>query len=342
MPSILTMGIESSCDETSCSIVRDGRFILSNVIASQADFHSVYGGVVPELASRMHVEAVVPTISKAMTDASVTYDDLSAVCVTKGPGLVGALLVGISAAKGICEVTGLPLVGVGHIEGHISANFLADSTLVPPFVCLVVSGGHSHIVFVKDFGEYEILARTRDDAAGEAFDKIARAIGLGYPGGPKMDRAAAGGDPHSFAFPQSRFAGSLDFSFSGVKTAALNQINHLKMADEEIPLADFAASYQAAIVKVLVENTLEACSQKGCMRLCMAGGVSANSQLRARMLDAAKEKHILLSFPAPVLCTDNAAMIASAGYYQFIKGERDDLSMNAYPSLALSRTETAE
>ncbi|MEI8198514.1 MAG: tRNA (adenosine(37)-N6)-threonylcarbamoyltransferase complex transferase subunit TsaD [Eubacteriales bacterium] len=342
MPSILTMGIESSCDETSCSIVRDGRFILSNVIASQADFHSVYGGVVPELASRMHVEAVVPTISKAMTDASVSYDDLSAVCVTKGPGLVGALLVGISAAKGICEVTGLPLVGVGHIEGHISANFLADPALVPPFICLVVSGGHSHIVYVKDFGEYEILARTRDDAAGEAFDKIARAIGLGYPGGPKMDRAAAGGDPHHFTFPQSRFAGSLDFSFSGVKTAALNQINHLKMTNEEIPLADFAASYQAAIVKVLVENTLEACSQKGCMRLCMAGGVSANSQLRARMQEAAKAKHILLSFPAPVLCTDNAAMIASAGYYQFIKGERDDLSMNAYPSLALSQTATAK
>ena len=336
MPSILTMGIESSCDETSCSIVRDGRFILSNVIASQADFHSAYGGVVPELASRMHVEAIVPTISKAMTDASVTYDELSAVCVTKGPGLVGALLVGISAAKGICEITGIPLVGVGHIEGHISANFLADPSLVPPFICLVVSGGHSHIVYVRDFSEYEILARTRDDAAGEAFDKIARAIGLGYPGGPKMDRAATGGDPHLFSFPQSRFTGSLDFSFSGVKTAALNQINHLKMANEEIPLADFAASYQAAIVKVLVENTMEACLQKDCMRLCMAGGVSANSHLRKMMKEAAKENHIMLSFPDPVLCTDNAAMIASAGYYQYIKGKRDDLSMNAYPSLALS------
>lgn len=336
MPSILTMGIESSCDETSCSIVRDGRVILSNIIASQADFHSVYGGVVPELASRMHVEAIVPTISKAMTDASVTYSELSAVCVTKGPGLVGALLVGISAAKGICEITGLPLIGVGHIEGHISANFLADPSLVPPFICLVVSGGHSHIVYVSEFGEYEILARTRDDAAGEAFDKIARAIGLGYPGGPKMDRAAAGGDPHHFSFPQSRFTGSLDFSFSGVKTAALNQINHLKMANEEVPLADFAASYQAAIVKVLVENTMEACLQKGCMRLCMAGGVSANSHLRTRMQEAARENHIILSFPDPVLCTDNAAMIASAGYYQYMKGKRDDLSMNAYPSLALS------
>ena len=336
MPSILTLGIESSCDETSCSVVKDGRFILSNVIASQADFHSVYGGVVPELASRMHVEAIVPAIQTALTDADVSFGDLAAVCVTKGPGLVGALLVGISAAKGICEVTGLPLIGVGHIEGHISANFLADLTLEPPFICLVVSGGHSHIVYVKDYGEYEILARTRDDAAGEAFDKIARAIGLGYPGGPKMDRASAGGDPHRFIFPQSHFSGSLDFSFSGVKTAALNQINHLKMSGEEIPLADFAASYQAAIVKVLVENTMEACLQKGCSRLCMAGGVSANTQLRKRMQDAAVSNNIHISFPPPVLCTDNAAMIASAGYYQFIKGERDDLSMNAYPSLSLS------
>jgi len=338
MSSVLTLGIESSCDETSCSVVKDGRIILSNVIASQADFHAVYGGVVPELASRMHVEAIVPTIAAAMLDASVSYDDLSAVCVTKGPGLVGALLVGISAAKAICEVTGLPLVGVGHIEGHIAANFLADPTLVPPFMCLVVSGGHSHIVYVKDFGEYEILARTRDDAAGEAFDKIARAVGLGYPGGPKMDRAAVGGNPHRFIFPQSHFAGSLDFSFSGVKTAALNQINHIKMSNEELPLSDFAASYQAAIVKVLVENTIEACIQNKCDRLCMAGGVSANSYLRKRMQEESAANHIQLSFPAAVLCTDNAAMIASAGYYQYIKGERDDLSMNAYPSLALAQS----
>lgn len=336
MSSILTLGIESSCDETSCSVVRDGRFILSNVIASQADFHSIYGGVVPELASRMHVEAIVPTIQSAMADAAVSYEDLSAVCVTKGPGLVGALLVGISAAKGICEVTGLPLVGVGHIEGHISANFLADPSLVPPFICLVVSGGHSHIIYVNDYDDYEILARTRDDAAGEAFDKIARAIGLGYPGGPKMDRAAAGGDPHRFSFPQSRFAGSLDFSFSGVKTAALNQINILKMLKEEIPLADFAAGYQAAIVKVLVEHTMEACMLKGCKRLCMAGGVSANSHLRQIMQEASAAHNINLSFPPPVLCTDNAAMIASAGYFQYMRGEIDDLSMNAYPSLSLS------
>ncbi len=336
MTPVLTLGIESSCDETSCSVVRDGRIVLSNVIASQADFHSVYGGVVPELASRMHVDAIVPTVEKALADAAVTYSDLSAVCVTKGPGLVGALLVGISAAKGICEVTGLPLIGVGHIEGHISANYISDPSLVPPFICLIVSGGHSHIVYIRDYGEYEILARTRDDAAGEAFDKIARAVGLGYPGGPKMDKAAQGGDPHRFSFPQTHFAGSLDFSFSGIKTAALNQINQLKMTSEEIPLADFAASYQAAIVKVLVENAIEACIQKRCSRLCMAGGVSANSVLRRTIMEKALLEKIDVSFPPPVLCTDNAAMIASAGYYQFMKGERDELSMNAYPSLSLS------
>lgn len=336
MSPVLTLGIESSCDETSCSVVKDGRIILSNVIASQADFHSAYGGVVPELASRMHVEAIVPTTMKALADARVSYTDLSAVCVTKGPGLVGALLVGISAAKGICEVTGLPLVGVGHIEGHISANFLSDADLVPPFICLVVSGGHSHIVYVEDYGKYEILGRTRDDAAGEAFDKIARAIGLGYPGGPKMDRAAVGGDPHKFIFPQTHFPHSFDFSFSGIKTAALNQINHLKMASLDIPLADFAASYQYAIVKVLAENTMDACRQKGCSRLCMAGGVSANSHLRKIMQEQSDANNIHLSFPPPVLCTDNAAMIASAGYYQFMSGTRDDLSLNAYPSLSLS------
>lgn len=337
MSGILTIGIESSCDETGCSVVRDGRHVLSNVIASQADFHSAYGGVVPELASRMHVDAIVPTIEKALSDASVSYDDISAVCVTKGPGLVGALLVGISAAKGICEVTGLPLVGVGHIEGHISANFLADPSLEPPFMCLVVSGGHSHVVYVGDYGNYEILARTRDDAAGEAFDKIARAIGLGYPGGPKMDRASVGGDPHRFTFPHTRFPDSLDFSFSGLKTAALNQINQLKMAGEEIPVPDFAASYQHAVVRALVDNTIAACRRKACRRLCLAGGVSANSHLRKIMSERAASDGITLSFPPPVLCTDNAAMIAAAGYYQFIRGIRDDLSMNAYPSLALSQ-----
>lgn len=341
MPSILILGIESSCDETSCSVVRDGRIVLSNIIASQADFHSIYGGVVPELASRMHVDAIVPTIAKALADANISYNDLSAVCVTKGPGLVGALLVGISAAKGICEITGLPLVGINHIEGHIAANYLADPLLIPPFICLVVSGGHSHIVYVKDYGDYEIIARSRDDAAGEAFDKIARAVGLGYPGGPKIDKAAKGGDAQRFSFPQTRFAESLDFSFSGIKTAALNQINKLKMVNSELPLADFTASYQAAIVKVLVEHTIEACRQKRCFRLCMAGGVSANSCLRDTIVIEAEKNNILVSFPPIDLCTDNAAMIASAGYYRFISGTRDDLSMNAYPSLALSDGSTS-
>ncbi len=335
MEPVLILGIESSCDETSCSVVSSGRTILSNVIASQADFHSAYGGVVPELASRMHVDAIVPAIRKALTDASVDYKDLSAVCVTKGPGLVGALLVGISAAKGISEVTGLPLIGIGHIEGHISANYLADPELEPPFMCLVVSGGHSHIVYVKDYGSYEIMARTRDDAAGEAFDKISRAIGLGYPGGPKMDRESQSGDPHRYTFPRTNFPDSLDFSFSGVKTAALNLINQAAMQKEELARPDFCAGYQNAVVQVLVDHTVRACTERGCRRLCMAGGVSANSQLRAFMRIACENSGIVLSYPPPVLCTDNAAMIASAGYFRYIRGERDDLSMNAYPSLSL-------
>lgn len=338
MNSILTLGIESSCDETSCSVVRDGRCLLSNVIASQADFHSLYGGVVPELASRMHVEAIVPTIRQALSIANVTYSDLSAVCVTKGPGLVGALLVGLSAAKGIAEVTGLPLIGVGHIEGHIAANYISDSQLEPPFICLVVSGGHSHIVHVSDYCDYHVLARTRDDAAGEAFDKIARALGLGYPGGPKMDHAARGGDPHRFIFPQTHFQDSFDFSFSGIKTAALQQINKLKMMSQEIPLSDFAASYQYAIVSTLVEHTMEACKQHNCLRLCMAGGVSANSMLREMMQVQAAIHKISFCFPPPDLCTDNAAMIASAGYFLYMNGVRDDLSLNANPSLSLTST----
>jgi N6-L-threonylcarbamoyladenine synthase len=338
MNSILTVGIESSCDETSCSVVRDGRYILSNIIASQADFHSVYGGVVPELASRMHVEAIIPTIRAALYDAKVTYSDLSAVCVTKGPGLVGALLVGISAAKGMAEVTGLPLIGVGHIEGHIAANYISDSQLEPPFICLVVSGGHSHIVYVSDYCSYEILARTRDDAAGEAFDKIARALGLGYPGGPKIDLSARGGDPHRYTFPQTHFQDSLDFSFSGIKTAALQQINKGKMMSQEISLSDFTASYQYAIVNTLVEHTMEACQSKKCNRLCMAGGVSANSTLRKMMQVQAQVHGISLHYPPPELCTDNAAMIASAGYFLYMHGVRDDLSLNANPSLALTST----
>ena len=336
MADIYIMGIESSCDETSCAVVKNGRTILSNVIASQADFHTVYGGVVPELASRMHVEAIVPVIESALEIANLhSFHDLSAVCVTNGPGLVGALLVGVSAAKGICEIEKLPLIGVGHIEGHISANYLSDKELTPPFICLVVSGGHSHIVYVEDYGKYEIMARTRDDAAGEAFDKISRAIGLGYPGGPKMDKASQGGDESKYIFPKSHFQDSLDFSFSGMKTAALNQINQLKMHSETFLLADFVASYQYAIVDVLASHAIEACIRKGCKRLCLAGGVSANTRLRHEMDRRCNINEIKLTYPPIELCTDNAAMIAAAGYYQYLRGDRDDLSLNAIPSLQL-------
>lgn len=335
MKPCLTLGIESSCDETSCAVVQDGRTILSNVIASQADLHSMYGGVVPEIASRMHVEAILPTIRQALTDAGTDYKDLSAVCVTKGPGLVGALLVGVSAAKGICEITGLPLVGVGHIEGHICANYLADQDLEPPFVCLVVSGGHSHIVKITDYTQYEVLGRTRDDAAGEAFDKIARAIGLGYPGGPKIDRASQGGDIHRYVFPRTRFQDSYDYSFSGIKTAALNRINLAKMQGEEISVCDFAASFQHAVVDSLVTNAISACKINGSKHLCLAGGVSANTYLRNDLRVRAVEDGISVHIPPPILCTDNAAMIASAGYYRYKGGQRDTLSMNAEPSLRL-------
>jgi N6-L-threonylcarbamoyladenine synthase len=335
MKPVLILGIESSCDETSCSVVQDGRIIMSNIIASQADLHAVYGGVVPEIASRMHVEAILPTIRQALTEAGTDYKDLSAVSVTKGPGLVGALLVGVSAAKGICEVTGLPMLGVGHIEGHICANYLADHTLRPPFVCLVVSGGHSHIVKVSQYTQYEVLGRTRDDAAGEAFDKIARAIGLGYPGGPKIDRASQGGDIHRYIFPRTRFPDSFDYSFSGIKTAALNRINQAKMQEEEISVCDFAASFQHAVVKSLVVNAIAACKKSRLGHLCLAGGVSANTYLRSFLQAKAEDEGIAVHIPPPVLCTDNAAMIASAGFYRFQAGQRDTLSMNAEPSLRL-------
>lgn len=332
---IRILGIESSCDETACSVVVDGRTILSNSIASQADFHAKYGGVVPEIASRMHIEAILPTLQEALSTAQLGYGDLDAVAVTKGPGLVGALLVGISAAKAICEVTGLPLVGVGHIEGHIAANYLADPDLHPPFVCLVVSGGHSHIIYCKDYTEFEVLARTRDDAAGEAFDKIARAIGLGYPGGPKIDRASQGGDKSAFVFPRTRFPDSLDFSFSGMKTAALNQIHRLEQRNETISVPDFAASYQNAIIETLTEHAILACQSVRCDRLCIAGGVSANTQLRSVMQKESNRAGIRFSYPPAILCTDNAAMIGSAGYFRYRSGTRDSLSMNAYPSLPI-------
>ena len=340
---VLILGIESSCDETAAAVVKNGRVILSNVIASQAQLHKQYGGVVPEIASRMHVEAILPVIHQALTEAEVSLDDIHAVAVTKGPGLVGALLVGLSAAKGLAWASGKPLIGVQHIAGHIAANYLADPTLEPPFLCLVVSGAHSHLVRVREDQSYEVLAKTRDDAAGEAFDKIARAMGLGYPGGPLIDQTARGGRTDAIALPQTHFQDSLDFSFSGLKTAALNQMNQLSQKaaingqtwQDLVSVHDFAASFQQAIVDVLVDHTFAAVQWYGDKRLVLAGGVAANSCLRTCMQEQADRHGVKLTVPPLILCTDNAAMIAAAGYLDYLQGKEADLSLNATASLPL-------
>ncbi len=342
MKSFLCLGIESSCDETAAAVVADGRYVLSNIIASQADFHKQYGGVVPEIASRIHVEAILPVISDALKEARCTLDDIDLIAVTCGPGLVGALLVGVCAAKGLAAVKGKSIIGVNHIEGHIAANLLADPTLEPPFLCLVASGGHSHIVLVHSYTEYEVLARTRDDAAGEAFDKIARACGLGYPGGPLIDRTSQGGNGEAIPFPKTTFPdGSLDFSFSGVKTAALNYLNKTEMTAKKsghnmqdvLNYPDFTASFQKAIVDVLVEHTFTAARQFSMDKVCMAGGVSANRALRNAMKDRAEMEGVKFFVPPIILCTDNAAMIACAGYYAFRTGKSSEMDLNATPSL---------
>jgi N6-L-threonylcarbamoyladenine synthase len=333
MKDVLILGIESSCDETAAAVVSNGREILSNVIASQADFHEQYGGVVPELASRMHVEAVNPAIVKALADASVTIDDIDAIAVTYGPGLVGALLVGVQAAKGLSFVSGKPLVPVNHLKGHIAANYLCFPDLKPPFLCLMVSGGNTMIVKIDDYCKMKVLGRTLDDAAGEAIDKIARVIGLGYPGGPKMDKAGQGGDINAYSFSKTHMKDTLDFSFSGIKTSALNLINECKMKGKEIDVRDFTASYQHHIASVLCDNTMKAAEQTGIKTLCLAGGVAANSFLRDLFEKEASKKGIKLYYPKLGLCTDNAAMIASCGYYEYINGTGADLSLNAVPSL---------
>ncbi len=340
--SLLCLGIESSCDETAAAVVRNGRYILSNIIASQVDLHKQYGGVVPEIASRMHVESILPVIDEALIKAGCTLKDIDIIAVTYGPGLVGALLVGVCAAKGLAYATGKPLVGVNHIEGHIAANLIDHPELNPPFICLVASGGHSHIVHVKENFSYEVLARTRDDAPGEAFDKIARACGLGYPGGPLIDKTAQGGNPEFYQFPKTKFTdGSLDFSFSGVKTSGLNLLNKLSMQAEKdgkkiedlLDYKDFAASYQQAIVDVLAENTLEAAKLTKIDTVCIAGGVSANSALRRKMQELCEREKFNLYIPPLILCTDNAAMIASAGSFSFLNGREDSMDLNANPSL---------
>ncbi len=337
---MLILGIETSCDETSAAVVADGREVLSNVISSQTDLHATYGGVVPEIASRRHIELVIPVIDKALKDASVTIGDIGAIGVTYGPGLVGALLVGLCAGKGIASALGKPLVGVHHIEGHICALFLTHKRLEPPFICLVVSGGHSSIIVVRDYTKFEQIGQTRDDAAGEVFDKVARYLGLGYPGGPAIDRVAAQGDPCAVNFPRVRFEnGSLDFSFSGLKTAVINYVNTLRQKHgSQLPppvVADIAASFQQAAIDVLATNTLQAAKSMGFKKVAIAGGVAANSALRAKMTAEAAKNQMDVYIPEPVLCTDNAAMTASAAYFRYEKGMISGLDINAEPNISL-------
>lgn len=331
---MIVLGIESSCDETAAAITRDGREVLSDVIYSQADIHSKYGGVVPEIASRRHIEKILYVIDKALADAGMTKDDIDAIAVTMGPGLVGALLVGVSAAKSLAYAWGKPLIGVNHIIGHISANFVAFPELTPPFLCLVASGGHSHIVNVKSYTETEILGATKDDAAGEAFDKVARVIGLGYPGGPKVDAAAKEGNDKAFDFPRAKTGN--DFSFSGLKTAVINTVHKMEQKGEPVPQADIAASFQRAVVDVLTEKTIHAAKISSSEKICLAGGVASNSLLRSEMAKKAKSEKIEVYYPPLRLCTDNAVMISSAGYFKYkYTGETAGNDLNAYPALSI-------
>ncbi len=331
------LAIESSCDETSAAVVVNGRGVLSNVIASQIDTHKKYGGVVPEVASRMHIEAISGVVEEALEEANITLDKIDAIGVTYGPGLVGALLVGLQFAKGLSFATKKPLIGVNHIEGHICANYIQHKDLKPPFVSLVVSGGHTFIVHVKDYGSYEVIGQTRDDAAGEAYDKVARALGLGYPGGPKIDKLAKEGNPKAIAFPKANFhEETLDFSFSGVKSAVLNYLNKCKMQNIEVNKADVAASFQYAVIDVLKENVLMTCKKRNVKTIAIAGGVASNSSLRETLIKEASKRGIEVLFPEPILCTDNAAMIGSAAYFNFVNGKINDLNLNAKPNLKLN------
>lgn len=330
------LSIESSCDETAAAIVVDGREVKSNIIYSQIELHKLYGGVVPEIASRKHVEKVNQVIRAAIEEAHVTWDDIDAVAVTYGPGLVGALLVGVSAAKAVAYAKKKPLVGVHHIEGHIAANYIEHPDLEPPFMCMVASGGHSHLVYVKDYTTFEIVGRTRDDAAGEAFDKVARAIGLGYPGGPKIDKLAKEGNKEAIHFPRAFMEDApYDFSFSGLKSAVLNYLNGCKMKHQEINRADVAASFQQAVVDVLTDNSVRAAKAYGCKKLALAGGVASNSSLRENMQRVASEQGLQFYYPSPIFCTDNAAMIGVAGYHNYMSGIRDGLDLNAIPNLKI-------
>ena len=332
----LILAIESSCDETAASVVKNGRCVLSNIISSQIAIHTLYGGVVPEIASRKHIEKINQVVEAALKEADVTLDDIDAIGVTYGPGLVGALLVGVAEAKAIAYAKKKPLVGVHHIEGHVSANYIEHPDLEPPFLCEIISGGHTHLVIVKDYGSFEILGRTRDDAAGEAFDKVARAIGLGYPGGPKIDKLAKEGNPHAIDFPRAHMEDApYDFSFSGVKSAVLNHLNKCRMTGEPIVEADIAASFQQAVVDVLVDNAIRAAKDYHMDRLAIAGGVASNGTLRAAMEAACEKESIRFYRPSPIFCTDNAAMIGVAAYYEYQKGTSHGWDLNAVPNLKL-------
>lgn len=334
--SVTILAIESSCDETAAAVVVDGKQVKSNVIYSQIELHKLYGGVVPEIASRKHVEKVNQVIRASMEEANVSWDDIDAIAVTYGPGLVGALLVGVSAAKSLAYAKKKPLIGVNHIEGHICANYIEHDDFKPPFMCMVASGGHSHLVLAKDYNEFEIIGRTRDDAAGEAFDKVARAIGLGYPGGPKIDKLSKEGNPDAIAFPRAYMEDApYDFSFSGLKSAVLNYLNGCEMKKIEVNKADVAASFQKAVIDVLTNNAIKAAKDYGCERLALAGGVASNSSLRENMKKEAQKAKINFYYPSPVFCTDNAAMIGVAGYYEYINGNRKGLDLNAIPNLKI-------
>ena len=337
MKDIITLAVESSCDETSVAVLKNGREVLSNIINTQVDLHKKFGGVVPEVASRKHIENIDVVLQEALDKANIALNDIDHIAVTYGPGLVGALLVGLSHAKALAFTLNKPLVGVNHIEGHVSANYIEHKDLKPPFITLIVSGGHTHLVEVKDYGEYEILGRTRDDASGEAFDKIARAMGLGYPGGPIVDRLAKECNKNAIDFPRAYFDEGYDFSFSGLKSAVLNYLNAKKMKNEEIVVEDVCASFQEAVVEVLSQKAIKAAKEKGYNTITLAGGVACNSALRDKLTELGKENNIDIKYPSPVLCTDNAAMIGCAGYYSYINGRRDDMSLNAVPNLRIGQ-----
>lgn len=331
---MLILGIESSCDETAASVVEDGTNVLSNAINSQIEVHKEYGGVVPEIASRNHIKNISAVIDKALSDSGKTIAELDAIAVTYGPGLVGALLVGVSAAKGLAFAAKKPLVPVNHIKGHICANYIENPDFKPPFICLVASGGHSHIVHVKGYTEYETLARTYDDAAGEAFDKVARVMGLGYPGGPKIQKCAESGDPNAIRFPRVKMGEKgFDFSFSGIKTAVINYLHTAEQKGEEINIHNVAASFQEAVVDTLSSHLIDCAKLYGAPKIALAGGVAANAPLRARVEEMAKANGMEFNCPRMALCTDNAAMIACCGYYEYLAGARADMTLNSAPSL---------